>query len=87
MQKEQHLSESSHYSLEILRRREVQARTGLSRSTIYERIRDKTFPLPISLGAKSVGWIKSEIDDWIAERVRLSRGSLASLSAPEKSPL
>jgi prophage regulatory protein len=72
------MSEYPQPSLEILRRRDVQARTGLSRSTIYERIRQKTFPLPISLGAKSVGWIKSEIDAWLAERVRLSRGGAVS---------
>jgi prophage regulatory protein len=59
--------------VEILRRREVEARTGLSRSTIYQRIRERSFPLPISLGSKSVGWIKSEIDGWLAERVKQSR--------------
>lgn len=69
------MSAHSYPSLELLRRREVEAKTGLSRSTIYQRIREKTFPLPISLGSKSVGWIKSEIDEWIAERVRLSRPS------------
>ena len=67
------MSEHSHRSFEILRRREVQARTGLSRSTIYEKIKNRTFPLPISLGAKSVGWIRAEVDAWIEERVRLSR--------------
>jgi prophage regulatory protein len=72
------VSEKSQFSLEILRRREVQARTGLSRSTIYERVRAKTFPLPISLGSQSVGWLKSEIDEWIAERVKLSRGPAAA---------
>ena len=71
------MSENSQASLRILRRREVQARTGLSRSSIYERMRDKAFPLPISLGAKSVGWISSEIDEWIAERVKLSRAGAA----------
>lgn len=39
----------------IMRRREVERRTGLSRSTIYERIRTGAFPAPISLGGKSVG--------------------------------
>ena len=73
------MSGHSHFSLEILRRREVEARTGLSRSTIYERIRAKTFPLPISLGSKSVGWIKSEIDEWLDERVKLSRAPAASV--------
>ena len=81
------MSEHSPYSLEILRRREVQARTGLSRSTIYEKIKNRTFPLPISLGSKSVGWIRSEIDEWIAERIRFSRPQPAvSVSAGEENP-
>jgi prophage regulatory protein len=59
----------------IIRRKAVEARTGLSRSTIYQRVKDGTFPAPISLGAKAVGWLLYEIEDWIAERVRRSRGS------------
>lgn len=60
-------------SLTILRRPQVQARTGLSRSTIYERIRAGTFPAPVSLGAKAVGWIEGEIDTWLANQVAKSR--------------
>jgi prophage regulatory protein len=59
----------------IIRRKAVEARTGLSRSTIYQRVKDGTFPAPISLGAKAVGWLLYEIEDWISERVRRSRGS------------
>jgi prophage regulatory protein len=58
----------------IIRRKAVEARTGLSRSTIYQRVKDGTFPAPISLGAKAVGWLQSEIEDWIVERIRHSRG-------------
>jgi prophage regulatory protein len=50
----------------ILRRKEVEARTGLSRSTIYNRIKLGTFPAPVPLGEKSVGWIESEIDSFLA---------------------
>jgi len=57
----------------IMRRREVERRTGLSRSTIYERIRTGAFPAPISLGGKSVGWIEHEVNHWLAERIVLSR--------------
>jgi len=60
-------------ALTILRRKQVEARTGLSRSTIYERIRAKTFPAPVSLGAKAVGWIEAEIDGWLAAQVEKSR--------------
>lgn len=59
----------------IIRRKSVEARTGLSRSTIYQQIKDGTFPSPISLGPKAVGWLLHEIEDWIAERIRRSRGS------------
>lgn len=63
----------------ILRRREVEARTGLSCSTIYDGIKAGTFPAPIQLGPKSVGWIQSEIDAWLATRVA-ARDSTRKLS-------
>jgi prophage regulatory protein len=69
------MEEHSKESLEILRRPQVEARTGLSRSTIYQRIKDGTFPRPISLGQKAVGWLENEIDAWIAERIKASRGA------------
>ena len=49
----------------ILRRNEVEDRTGLSRSTIYSQMEDGRFPKSVSLGARSVGWIEEEIEDWI----------------------
>ena len=58
----------------ILRFAGVKDRTGLSHSTIYARIKDGEFPRPISLGARCVGWVESEIDDWIGEKVK-SRGT------------
>ena len=50
----------------ILRRKEVEKRTGLPRSTMYHRIKEGTFPKPLKLGARSVGWLESEIESWIA---------------------
>jgi len=58
----------------FLRLPQVIERTGLSRSTIYEKIKSKTFPLPISLGARAVGFISREIDEWIETRIAESRG-------------
>jgi len=52
----------------ILRRREVQALTGLSRSTIYQYIANGKFPRPVALGPRAVGWRESDIDRWIADR-------------------
>lgn len=63
-------------ALTILRRKQVEDRTGLSRSTIYERIRAGTFPAPVSLGAKAVGWVESEISDWLTAQIAKSRKSV-----------
>lgn len=60
-------------ALTILRRKQVEARTGLARSTIYDRIKAGTFPAPISLGEKAVGWIESEVDAWLNARIQASR--------------
>ena len=53
----------------VLRRKSVEARTGLSRSTIYLRVSQGTFPKPIPLGPRAVGWAEVEVDQWIADRI------------------
>jgi prophage regulatory protein len=63
-------------ALSILRRKQVEARTGLSRSTIYQRIAEGSFPKPISLGARAVGWLDSDIEQWLASRVEESRNPM-----------
>jgi prophage regulatory protein len=57
----------------ILRLPEVKTRTGLSRSTIYARVAEKTFPKSVSLGARAVGWIEADIQDWLNARIAESR--------------
>ena len=53
----------------ILRLPAVKTRTGLSRSTIYLRVSQGTFPRPVSLGGRAVGWVEEEIQSWLAERI------------------
>ncbi|WP_018995158.1 AlpA family transcriptional regulator [Thioalkalivibrio sp. ALJ2] len=60
----------------ILRLPSVKARTGLSRSTIYLRIAEGSFPAPIPLGGRAVGWIEEEVDNWIKERILATRTHL-----------
>jgi prophage regulatory protein len=69
----------------ILRRREVEHRTGLSRSTLYSRIQEGTFPRPISLGTRAVGWVEREIDDWLTACIE-NRNRLLTITSdsPEK---
>jgi prophage regulatory protein len=58
----------------VLRLPTVITRTGLSRSTIYLRVSEGTFPKPINLGARAVGWLEHEISDWLEQQVIQSRG-------------
>jgi prophage regulatory protein len=57
----------------ILRLPDVKRSTGLSRSTIYLRISQGTFPKPVSLGERSVGWVEAEIQEWLQRRIDASR--------------
>lgn len=63
--------------MQIVRIRELVAMVGLSRATIYNKLDksspqyDKTFPQRIKLGASAVGWVKSDIDSWLAERIKM----------------
>jgi len=57
----------------ILRLPAVKARTGLSRSTIYLRISEGSFPKPVSLGGRAVGWIEAEVNDWLNQQIEASR--------------
>lgn len=49
---------------------EVARVTGLSRSTIYNCVADGTFPIPVRLTARAIGWYESEIKGWMASRRR-----------------
>jgi prophage regulatory protein len=70
------MTEQIQSNLVILRRKQVELRTGLSRSTIYTRIALGTFPRPIDLGGgRAVGWLESEIANWLQVRLAASRRS------------
>ncbi|AZD86797.1 Transcriptional regulator in PFGI-1-like cluster [Pseudomonas chlororaphis subsp. aureofaciens] len=54
----------------ILRRPEVEVRTGFKRAHIYNLMQEGKFPKPIRLGIRAVGWDSFEIDQWINERLQ-----------------
>ncbi len=60
-------------ALAILRLNQVKHRTGLSRSTIYQAMKRGEFPRKVSLGARAVGWLDSEIEAFLRSRVEASR--------------
>lgn len=54
---------------ELLRIAEVQKRTGLSRSCLYEAVARGEFPKPVKIGKRASAWVAAEIDQWIKQRV------------------
>ena len=62
--------------IRIVRLPDVQARTGLARSTIYVRLAEGSFPKPVALGARAVGWIEEEVDEWIRQQIAASRSEV-----------
>jgi prophage regulatory protein len=57
----------------ILRLPQVIKRTGLSRSSIYLRMTNDEFPGSVSLGGRAVGWLESDVDEWIVEKIEQGR--------------
>jgi predicted DNA-binding transcriptional regulator AlpA len=57
----------------FLRLPEVKAITGLSKTSLYTLIREKSFPAPVRLGPRAVAWVRSEVRRWALERVHASR--------------
>ena len=71
----------------LLRLPQVEKRIGYRRSRIYELVRNGLFPAPVPLGGgRAVGWISTEIDDYIADQIAAARGGAirdASLRGPK----
>ncbi len=59
----------------FLRRKQVQAKTGLGASSIYALMAQGKFPQKINLSERRVAWLESEIDTWIANRIETAKNS------------
>ena len=55
----------------ILRREEVEAKTGFKRAHIYNLMKKGEFPQAMRIGVRAVGWDSVEIDQWIADRLNV----------------
>ena len=53
----------------ILRLPEIKEQCGISRSAIYQGMKEGTFPKSISLGTRMVGWSETEINDWLENKL------------------
>ena len=71
---EEPMNRNTSKPVRILRSPEVEARTGLSRSTIYRWRVAGRFPAPVVMGGRTLGWIESDVNAWIRERAVECRG-------------
>ena len=53
----------------LIRRKQVEARTGLARSTLYKLMSKGDFPAALSLTGRAVAWRSTDVDRWIASRI------------------
>ena len=60
-------------NVKIIRRPEVESITGLSRSSIYAKMENGTFPKGIKLSERSVGWLEHEVQEWLKNRISATR--------------
>ena len=60
-------------NMKIVKRPVVESITGLSRSSIYAKMENGTFPKAVKLGIRSVGWLEHEIQSWIGNRILETR--------------
>lgn len=56
----------------LLRRQQVQALTGLARSTLYKLISKGEFPTPVQLAGRAVAWDSQAVDAWIEARITVA---------------
>ena len=65
----------------LIRRKEVQAKTGLGASSIYAMMKSGEFPQCLNLSERRVAWIESDIDLWISERIKSHKATIAMMEA------
>ena len=61
----------------LTRLNEVKTLTTLSRSSIYKKIAEGSFPKPIKLGDRAVAWLEHEVIQWIENRINSHRSTEA----------
>lgn len=62
----------------VLRLPAVKARVGLGKSSIYAAVKKGTFVAPIKLGPRASGWLESDIDAWLADRINATRSEVSA---------
>lgn len=68
-------------NVRLIRRKEVQAKTGLGASSIYAMMQQGKFPKAVNISERRVAWIESDVDQWINERIASHKAAIATMEA------
>ena len=71
--------EQQNENVRLIRRKEVQTKTGLGASSIYAMMKNGEFPQCLNLSERRVAWIESDVDSWIAERISSHKASITMM--------
>jgi prophage regulatory protein len=71
-------------SMRLLRLSQVTQKTGLKKTMLYELQKEGSFPMRIQITSNSVGWIKEEVDAWIAGRVECQQAAAHKVNQPTR---
>lgn len=55
--------------MNIIRLKKTLEKTGLGRSTLYKKVAEGTFPQPVPLSDRAVGWVAEEVENWLRARI------------------
>jgi len=73
--------EQQNENVRLIRRKEVQTKTGLGASSIYAMMQQGKFPKAVNISERRVAWIESEVDQWIANRIAQHKATIATMEA------
>ena len=73
--------EQQNENVRLIRRKEVQTKTGLGASSIYAMMQQGKFPKAVNISERRVAWIESEVDQWIANRIAQHKATSAAVGA------
>jgi prophage regulatory protein len=62
-------------AVRFIRLPEVLRITGLRKTTVYARIKEGSFPAPVPLGGRAVGWVAEEVYQWVQDRIAEARNT------------
>ena len=68
-------------NVRLIRRKEVQDKTGIGASSIYAMMKKGEFPQSVNISERRVAWIESDIDQWISERIASHKAAIAMMEA------